>query len=212
MEGVSIETAVTMVVLPPGTLGPREVTFAVSSFVVVGRSGVGLVDTATPGSTDSIEQALVRAGATWADVADVVLTHRHFDHTGGLSEVTRRAPHATVWAGADDIADIPTPGDRHVRAVVDGQKIGELRVITTPGHTPGHISLLHEGSSSVLIGDLVGSAEGAPTFGPASFTADAAANARSLRRVLDLNPARFLFSHGRELANAADAIGALLED
>jgi glyoxylase-like metal-dependent hydrolase (beta-lactamase superfamily II) len=206
-----IEAVVTTVELPPGMLGPIPVSFEVRCFVVAGPDGVVLVDTGTPGSTGSIDLALATVDAGWSDVSDVVLTHRHFDHVGGLSETADRAPRASLWAGADDLPEITPPGQRPVRPVVDGQRIGELRVLTTPGHTPGHISLLHEEASVLLIGDLVGSADSAPTFGPPSFTADPAANAASLRRVLELNPDRLFFSHGQELPNGPSAVRQWLD-
>lgn len=206
-----IEAVATTVELPAGALGPVPVTFEVRCFVVAGPSGVVLVDTATPGSANAVAQALAKVSAGWSDVTDIVLTHRHFDHTGGLAEAADRAPRANLWAGADDLPEIPPPGDREVRPVADGQRIGELRVLTTPGHTPGHISVLHEEASAVLVGDLVGSSDGAPTFGPPAFTADSAANVASLRRVLELKPDRLLFAHGQELPNAVDAVLALLQ-
>ena len=205
-----IEAVVTTVELPPGALGPVPVSFEVRCFVVAGPGGLVLVDTATPGSTSSIAQALAKMTAGWSDVTDIVLTHRHFDHTGGLSGAAERAPRATLWAGADDLPEISPPAGRKVRPVADGQQIGELRVLTTPGHTPGHVSLLHEEASILLVGDLVGSSDGAPTFGPPSFTEDPAANAASLRRVLELHPDRVLFSHGQELSDGVDAVYSLL--
>jgi glyoxylase-like metal-dependent hydrolase (beta-lactamase superfamily II) len=206
-----IEAVVTTVELPPGTLGPVPVSFEVRCFVVAGPSGCVLVDTATPGNTGSIDLALARLGAGWSDVTDIVLTHRHFDHTGGLTEAADRTPRANLWAGADDVPEILRPGHRDLRPAADGQTIGELRVLGTPGHTLGHISLLHEEASCLLIGDIVGSVDGTPTFGPPSFTADPAINAQSLRRVLELNPERILFSHGEELPDGARAVRSWLD-
>lgn len=197
--------------VPEGLLGPGPVSFEVRCFVVASRDGIVLVDTATPGSTGLIDDALSRLGASWQDVTDIVLTHEHFDHTGGLSDAADRAPHANLWAGAADGAAIAAREARPILPVTDGQVVGALRVWATPGHTAGHVSLLHEDSSTLLIGDLVGSADGAPTFGPPAFTADLAANARSLRRVLDLRPERIFFSHGQELPNAVEAIRAFVE-
>jgi glyoxylase-like metal-dependent hydrolase (beta-lactamase superfamily II) len=206
-----ISPVVASATVPAGVLGPDPMSIEVRCFVVAGRDGIVLADTATPGSAGLIDEALGGMGASWADVTDIVLTHHHFDHTGGLSDAADRAPHANVWAGAADGAEIATRGTRPILPVVDGQVIGPLRVSTTPGHTPGHISLLHEESSTLLIGDLIGSADGAPTFGPPAFTADVAANARSLERVLELGFERILFSHGQELPDAVEAIRALLE-
>jgi glyoxylase-like metal-dependent hydrolase (beta-lactamase superfamily II) len=84
-------------------------------------------------------------------------------------------------------------------------------VLHTPGHTAGHISLLHEAGSLLFIGDLVGSQGGALTFGPAAFTADPDLSRRSLGRMADLAPERVLFSHGAEVSDPGAAIRDLLD-
>jgi glyoxylase-like metal-dependent hydrolase (beta-lactamase superfamily II) len=70
---------------------------------------------------------------------------------------------------------------------------------------------LHEEASILFIGDLVGSAEGALSFGPSAFTADPALSRQSLRRIVDLQTARVLFSHGGEVSDPGAAIRQLLD-
>ena len=210
MQGPTVEPVVTQVQVPPGMLGPDPVSFEVRCFVVADAGGVVLVDTGTPGSREAIGRALVNVGATWANVTDIVLSHKHFDHVGGLAEVSEQASRATIWAGAQDAPEISTIDGRVVQAVTEGDRVGELRVVHTPGHTAGHISLLHEAASLLFIGDLVGSVDGVPTFGPAAFTADPESSRRSLRRMVDLAPERILFSHGGEIPDPGPAIEDLL--
>ena len=152
-----VEPIVRQVQVPPGMLGPEPVSFEVRCFVVADAGGVVLVDACTPGSSEAIGAALDKVGAAWSDVTDVVLTHSHFDHTGGLTESAELASGAIVWAGAQDAPEIPTIGSRAVRPLAENDRVGNMRVLHTPGHTPGHISLLHEGASILFIGDLVGS-------------------------------------------------------
>jgi glyoxylase-like metal-dependent hydrolase (beta-lactamase superfamily II) len=211
MNDTHIEPVVTQLQVPPGMLGPDPVSIEVRCFVVVGTGGVVLVDTGPPGSGEAIGKAIARVGATWSDVTDIVLTHRHFDHAGGLAESAELAPGAAVWAGADDAREIPFEGRRAVRPLADGDLVGDLRVLHTPGHTPGHVSLLHGAASLLLIGDLVGSMDGGLLFGPSAFTADSALSRQSLRRMVDLQTDRILFSHGEEVPNAATAIRQLLD-
>ena len=210
MQGPTVEPVVTQVQVPPGMLGPDPVSFEVRCFVVADAGGVVLVDTGTPGSREAIGRALVNVGATWANVTDIVLSHKHFDHVGGLAEVSEQASRATIWAGAQDAPEVSTIDGRVVQAVTEGDRVGELRVVHTPGHTAGHISLLHEAASLLFIGDLVGSVDGVPTFGPAAFTADPESSRRSLRRMVDLAPERILFSHGGEMSDPGPAIEDLL--
>jgi glyoxylase-like metal-dependent hydrolase (beta-lactamase superfamily II) len=206
MEAPGFEPVVTQVDVPPGMLGPDPVSFEVRCFVVAHSGGIVLVDAGTPGSGEMIGQALGRVGATWSDVTDIVLTHRHFDHVGGLAEARLLASGATVWAGAQDVSDIPNTDRRAVRPLAEGDRVGDLSVLQTPGHTPGHICLLHEDASVLFIGDLIGSRDGAPTFGPSAFTADPELSRGSLERMVDLEPDRILFSHGAELVHPGAAI------
>jgi glyoxylase-like metal-dependent hydrolase (beta-lactamase superfamily II) len=152
----------------------------------------------------------VRVGAAWSDVTDIVLTHSHFDHAGGLAESRQLASWATIWAGAQDAREIATIDGKVVQPLAEGDQMGGLRVMQTPGHTAGHISLLHESASLLFIGDLVGSMEGVPTFGPPAFTADPELSRRSLRRMVGLAPDRILFSHGEEVSHPGPAIEDLL--
>ncbi len=172
----SIEPVINQLEIPAGMAGPEPVTIEARSFVVVGAGGVVLVDAGPPGSAAAIEAALARVGAAWSDVTDIVLTHRHFDHVGGLADAAALAPRATIHAGSDDAAEIPPVPGRTVRPLAEGDRVGELLVLLTPGHTPGHVSLLYEPASLVVIGDLVGSADEAAVFGPAPFTTDPSRN------------------------------------
>lgn len=85
-----------------------------------------------------------------------------------------------------------------------------LTVLATPGHTAGHVSLLHE-SGALLIGDIVGSQGAVLSRAPAPFTADAAQTERSLRRIANIRFERLLTAHGPELADPATALHALVD-
>ncbi len=97
----------------------------------------------------------------------IILTHCHYDHTGGAGEVAKECgakiaihrydapllndPHASVselyGKGAQAIApDILLSGGEH---------FGELEVIHTPGHTPGGICLYSADSKILFSGDTV---------------------------------------------------------
>ena len=196
--------------IPAGMLGPDPVTADVHCFLVPHESGVLLVDTGPPGSQTALTDGLTHIGAGWSDVTDVVLTHAHFDHTAGLPQVLTLAPATRVWAGAEDIPAVDA-GERPVVALKDGDRLRTLTVLTTPGHTPGHLSLLDEAASLLLVGDLVGALDGTLSRAPAVFTANAAAADASLRRVATLDANRVFFSHGGELANGPAALKGLVE-
>ena len=209
-DGPALEPVVTYVEAPEGMLGPNSVTFEVRCFIVPAADGVVVVDTGSPGTADAMGEALGRVGAGWSDVTDVVLTHHHFDHVGDLAEVGSRAPRAVLWAGKRDLPLIHLDVDRVIRPISEGDCVRDLVVLETPGHTAGHISLVDETRSLVLVGDAVGSVSGALSFGPAAFTADPAQARASVERLAALVVVRFVFSHGAEIPDPHEAIKDLL--
>ncbi len=82
----------------------------------------------------------------------LVNTHGHPDHTAGNREVVE-ATGVEVYAHADDTGWIGEVD--HCLAVGDKVPVGEtaLRVLHTPGHTPGHISLYTPGH--LFCGDAI---------------------------------------------------------
>jgi glyoxylase-like metal-dependent hydrolase (beta-lactamase superfamily II) len=201
---MSIHPVSTDIHLPAGMAGPEPMDFDVRCYLVSHGTGLVLLDTGMPETPERIGEALAAAGAAWADVTDVVLTHAHPDHTGGLDAVGRLVPGAAVWGNLDD------GYGGTVRSVVEGDTVRGLRVLHTPGHTPGHISLLEEDSGVLFVGDAFGSQDGRLVRAPARFTADAAEAERSLRRIANLTPARMLLAHGSEVDDPTVALHQLL--
>jgi glyoxylase-like metal-dependent hydrolase (beta-lactamase superfamily II) len=119
-------------------------------------------------ASDNVGSALATFGVDAHDVKHVVLSHLHYDHAGGIGLL----PNATFYVQKLELpfAHWPPVYQRaiYVRQDFDlpvrwralsGQcdlfNDGSLIVFPTPGHTPGHQSLLaHLGTQSViLLGD-----------------------------------------------------------
>lgn len=223
---------------------PSGVGF-VAAYVVTRGNAAALIDAGLPHSADpaleaaglkgtaaAIEDVLEATGADWSRVRHVILTHYHNDHSGSAAEVLRRAPRAALWVGPADIplleeAVFPAPPEegadlrRTARPAEDGAEILGLRVVATPGHTPGHISLLDAELGTLFVGDTVYNGPldlsvlvpGAPVLnaggglGPAEppFTADSETNIASIERLGRLAFARALFGHGPPLEGDAPA-------
>ena len=124
-----------------------------SGYVLVRGGEATIVDTGPWCVPDVIEGALTAVGLDWAAVGSVIVTHKHPDHWVGLPPALERATDAVVFAGAADIPHIASP--RPVMAVGAGDRVMDLAIIPTPGHTPGHIAV-HDGAAGVLVvGDAI---------------------------------------------------------
>lgn len=189
--------------LPAGMLGPVPVTLDIRAFLAPHASGLVLVDAGMDPTGQAIDAAIAAAGADWSDVSHIVITHGHPDHTGALEHARISAPGATVFAS-------PLEGIDGAEALSDGQVVGSLRAFATPGHTPGHVSLIDESLGVLLVGDCLGVVGGELVRAPARFTSDAARAERSLHRLLTLRGSRMLFAHGPEVSQPWEALDDLL--
>jgi glyoxylase-like metal-dependent hydrolase (beta-lactamase superfamily II) len=166
----------------------------VSAYVLVRGGEAAVVDTGTEGSADGIEEALTAAGVGWGAVGNVVLTHRHPDHIGSVGAVVERAPDAAVHAGAEDVPAVPIEG---VRALTDGDRVFDLTIIATPGHTPGHVAVHDPAARLLVAGDALTGGDGSTLNGPnARFTPDMALARQSLLPLAELDVRTVLFGHG----------------
>lgn len=159
-----------------------------------------LIDTGGGTSFQKILGNIHRAGVDPTSVSLVILTHAHVDHIGGAS-LAKQQLGAQLVAHQGDVEAIAT-GDPiltaanwygvrlppvEVDTVISGDdyalNLGDdrLRLIHTPGHTPGSISVLFEsGGKKVLFGQDV--------HGPfnSAFGSDVSAWAASMKKLIEL--------------------------
>lgn len=196
-----------------------------------------LVDAGLPGYAGQIRKKAEELFGPGAKPQAIVLTHGHFDHTGTLKtwikewEVPIYAhrlempyltgkssyppPDPAIGGGLMSYSSFIFPlgpddfGDR-VRAISDDGTIPELpgwRVIHTPGHAPGHISLFREEDRTLIAGDafvttnqnsaLAVATQREEFHGPpAYFTCDWEAARQSVKTLSDLNPLAAGTGHG----------------
>jgi glyoxylase-like metal-dependent hydrolase (beta-lactamase superfamily II) len=156
-----------------------------AGYLIEGPAPV-LVETGSQSSVPVLLEALAGLGLGPDDLAGVVVTHIHLDHAGGVGDVARAFPNATVYVhekGARHLADPtrlvdsaalvygplldslygrldPTPVER-LHVLDDGEEIvvGPGRTLTavdSPGHAKHHLGL-HDSTSGILfVGDAVG--------------------------------------------------------
>ena len=180
----------------------------VSAYILVRGGEAAVVDTGVVGSEDDIEAALERIGLDWTAVGHVVVTHMHPDHAGSAAAVLDLAPDAVGYAGAEDIAAIAVP--RPLVAVADGDRVFDLRIVATPGHTAGHISVLEEVGGILVAGDALGTTGGTLQGSNPDFTADPAAAKASVAKLGALSFETLLVGHGEPILTDASAQVAAL--
>jgi glyoxylase-like metal-dependent hydrolase (beta-lactamase superfamily II) len=220
-------------------LAPGVIHIATSktdnAFLIDGDDGLTLVDAGSGKAVDLLLRTIAELGRDPGDLNQIVLTHAHPDHVQGAPAL-REHTGARVLIHAADAAwlahgRVPTDGRSSPAArrydqlpaahwtpfepdatVEDGQLIaasGGLRVIHTPGHSPGHIALLHEPTRTVLVGDAVFHT-GRLGYGPATFAAEPAARATGAARI-PANVTAVGFGHGAPLSGpGVDAFQAFL--
>jgi glyoxylase-like metal-dependent hydrolase (beta-lactamase superfamily II) len=201
----------------------------INTFVLRDEDGqVTLVDAGTKRAPKVVAAALEQIGVHVTDVTRIVVTHAHGDHVGGLGGLRGRTG-ATVAAherdaaylreGRGPVLDRTSLGGRLLRRspgvttptpveeeLVDGQLLdvaGGLRVLHTPGHTPGHVSLLHEPSRLLITGDSIWNAFGRMSWPVRMLCTDAAMTRRTAEVLGELDYDLVAFTHGPEIRTGA---------
>jgi glyoxylase-like metal-dependent hydrolase (beta-lactamase superfamily II) len=175
----------------------------VSAYVLVRGGEAAIVDLGTPGSGSAIEEGLKAAGSGWSAVKHVILTHLHRDHVGGLTDVAPKIA-GTIYAGTNDLASIIS--EKPLKPLADGDEVFGLRIVETPGHTLGHISVLEPATGILIAGDALRN-QGTLQGSAPENTTDEAKAAASVRKLAGLDIKAILPGHGEPLtAGAARAL------
>ncbi|HEX6923598.1 MAG TPA: MBL fold metallo-hydrolase, partial [Bacillales bacterium] len=163
---------------------------------------------------DDIREAMDQAGVPFNKLNKVILTHQDIDHIGGLPEILKVSDHdVEVLAHEKDKPYIEgekplikmgavtgTPPQADVDTTVeDGEELpfgGGLTVIFTPGHTPGHISLYHKQSKTLITGDALIAENGKPIGLNERATPDMETAVQSLKKFVPYDIETVICYHG----------------
>lgn len=173
----------------------------VNAYVLIRGKEAAVVDTGTPNNAPKINDVVRTAGLSWDSVHHVILTHHHPDHVGSVGEVLAAAAKATAYAGSADIPQIKSP--RPIKAVGDNDEVFGLRIIATPGHTAGHVSVFDPGGSVLILGDAMNNIDNKLSGPNPQYTADMAEAQQSVKKLAKLNFQRAVFGHGEPIDKGA---------
>ena len=143
------------------------------AYVILGEEII-LVDTGRPGQGKGILNDLKSMNIKPHDVKHILITHHDVDHVGSLAFL-QQATEAKIWASKEDIPYIygekSRPGikklisfimrvkkPQNINPYPEDQKIKDIEVISTPGHTPGHVCLIY--NDVLFLGDLFRTSKG----------------------------------------------------
>lgn len=149
-------------------------------YLVTGSGGAILIDAGLPGNGKAVMRALASLGIAPSELKHILITHADADHYGAVNEI-RAASGAVVHASQAEaeamasgrssrpltpkgierllygllsplIRAQPTPVDDVLR---EGDHIGDLVVVASPGHTPGHVSFYQQDRAVLFAGDSI---------------------------------------------------------
>ena len=193
----------------------------VNCFLVKEDDGLTLVDAMIPGSDKAIQAAAAKLGAP---IVRIALTHAHTDHIGSLDALHVALPEAEVLISSRDArllakdltldpdepqtklrGRLPGAATKPTRTFEEGELVGSLQVIATPGHTPGHVSFLDRRSNTLICGDAFSTLGAVATSAkpnwrfplPALATWHKPTELESAKKLLALNPEHLAPGHGK---------------
>ena len=184
------------------------------SLILDQANGPTLVDAGLPGQETLIEAALAEAGVAVRDLRRIIITHQDMDHVGSLHALVEasgarvlahtveipyidghlrplKVPSPEMLAQRPELAALrgrykPTPVDEPLEDGAHLDLAGGVRIVFTPGHTPGHMSLYLERTRTLIAGDALTAEEG-QLHGPSPRpTLDMAEARRSVRKLAQL--------------------------
>ncbi len=191
-------------------------------YLIVKDKELVVVDTGTAGNAKKTVKYIQNIGRSPSEVSTIILTHYHMDHSGS-AKALKDLTDAKVAVSAEDAEIVegkkPYPKPRNLLLRVasfikpepvevdlrlkDGDEIGKLKVIATPGHTEGSIMLLDTERKVLFTGDTLRFDGEKVTSGPKHFTWDETKEKESAQKIASFEFDVMLPGHGDFLKGKA---------
>ncbi len=204
---------------------------AVNCFLIVEADGLVMIDTGLRNYQRKIISYLESLGFTAADVRHILITHADGDHVGSLSAIRDLSQAASYASQVEARAIGAGESSRELKftglagIVVDllgglfafdalqvdqivspGQELPfleGLKVLSTPGHTPGHTSYFSAATGILFAGDSMRATRQGLIASRGANTWDEALALESVRLQAQLKPQLVCVGHGPVVTNAA---------
>ena len=205
--------------------------FPVNCYLVEEEEGLTLIDAALGFCTKGILKAAEQIGKP---ITKIILTHAHEDHVGALDSIKELIPDVPVYISErdhrlmngdrsldqeEDQTPIKggVPKNLKTRANVlmkEGDQVGSLTAVETPGHTPGSMSFLDIRTKALIAGDAFQTRGGIAVAGdikpwfpfPAFGTWSKKTALASAKKIVEYQPALLAVGHGEMLENPVKAM------
>lgn len=205
-------------------------------YMIEDPDGVTLIDTSVPPAADRILKQLAEAGKQPSDVKRILITHAHPDHIGSLPKLKEATGAEVICsAGERPVVEgkipIPVPDRKNQKGIwryinppkqtpkgtpvdrelIDGdvlkEVMGGLHVLSTPGHSPDHISFWQPDQKVLIIGDVIMRLFGRMRLPFALVTVDMDEDKRSIKKLTGYEAQVVCFGHGEPISrNTAEII------
>jgi glyoxylase-like metal-dependent hydrolase (beta-lactamase superfamily II) len=157
-----------------------------------------------------------------SDLKTIIITHSHVDHIRGAYSIKKSTGAKLVihTLDADYLSgekkmplpkgvmgflfrilspffkSTPVKADQRVN---EGDNVGRMVIVHTPGHTPGSISILDSQNRLIFVGDTIRYSKGKVEGPPKQFTPDLAEAHKSIVKISKLDFEILLGGHGDPL-------------